>query len=71
MLIVAGGDNVGGKSTEKFIIGGDGWTVVGTLPRSTFWISGATISMNNKIYIFGESIYVLTLIIMLWYLRWR
>jgi len=53
VLIVAGGDNAGGKTTEKFMIGDTAWTLVGNLPRSTFWISGATISMNNKIYIFG------------------
>jgi len=53
VLIVAGGDNAGGETTEKFVIGDDAWTSVGNLPRRTRWISGATVSMNNKIYIFG------------------
>ena len=36
------------------VTGESSWSVVGSLPRSLYWISGATLSMNNKIYIFGE-----------------
>jgi len=57
VLLVAGGDALEdtslGGTTEKFITGEDSWTLVGKLPRSLYWISGATLSMNNKIYIFG------------------
>ena len=52
VLLLAGGNAEG--STEKFITGENSWSVVGSLPRRLYWISGATLSMNNKIYIFGE-----------------
>jgi len=55
VLIVAGGDSASGDTTEKLMIGETSWTVVGNLPRATSTIGGATISMNNKIYIFGTT----------------
>ena len=62
-MLVAGGDALEdtslGGTTEKFITGEDSWTLVGKLPRSLYWISGATLSMNNKIYIFGKLLIII------------
>ena len=62
-MLVAGGDALDdtslGGTTEKYITGGSSWTLVGNLPRSLYWISGATLSMNNKIYIFGKLLIII------------
>jgi len=51
VLIVAGGYEI--DTTEKHVIGEDSWKVIKPLPRITDAIWDATVSMNNKIYLFG------------------
>ena len=57
VLIVAGGVVPGGDiidTTEKHVLGENSWRVIKPLPRITSGLTDATVSMNNKIYIFGK-----------------
>ena len=57
VLIVAGGVIPGSKlidTSEKHVIGENNWRMIKTLPRVMSGLTDGTISMNNKIYIFGK-----------------
>ena len=57
VLIVAGGVHSGdviSDTTEKHVIGEDSWTIIKPLPRIMSGLVDATVSMNDKIYIFGK-----------------
>ena len=57
VLIVAGGAHSGDviiDTTEKHVIGENNWRMIKPLPRVMSGLTDGTISMNNRIYIFGK-----------------
>ena len=55
VLIVAGGfTNGDGRTTEKHVIGENSWKVINPLPRYMRGLMDATVTIKNKIYIFGK-----------------